>query len=57
MSVEPFERAFNMTDDQDIKVACASALKQVCFRFRTRDAKYAEGYEKYNNYLNEAGVQ
>ena len=57
MSVEPFERAFNMTDDQDIKVACASAQKQVCFRFRTRDAKYAEGYEKYNNYLNEAGVQ
>ena len=33
-SIEPFEKAFAMTDDQDVKVAVASALKQVYFRFR-----------------------
>lgn len=57
MSIEPFEKAFNMTEDKDVKVAVASALKQVFFRFRTRDAKYAEGYEKYNDYLTAEGVQ
>ena len=57
MSIEPFEKAFNMTEDKDVKIAVASALKQVFFRFRTRDAKYAEGYEKYNNYLTAEGVQ
>ena len=57
MSIEPFEKAFNMTEDKDVKIAVASALKQVLFRFRTRDAKYAEGYEKYNNYLTAEGVQ
>lgn len=57
MSIEPFEKAFNMTEDKDVKIAVASALKQVFFRFRTRDAKYAEGYEKYNDYLTAEGVQ
>ena len=57
MSIEPFEKAFNMTEDKDVKIAVASALKQVFFRFRTRDAKYAERYEKYNDYLTAEGVQ
>lgn len=57
MSIEPFEKAFNMTEDKDVKIAVASALKQVYFRFRTRDAKYAEGYEKYNQYLATEGVE
>ena len=56
-SIEPFEKAFGMSSDQELKLAVASALKQIYFRFRTRDAKYAEGYEKYNNYLTENGVE
>ena len=56
-SIEPFEKAFEMTNDTDMKIAVASALKQVFFRFRTRGAQYLEGYEKYNEYLASQGIQ
>lgn len=56
-SIEPFEKAFAMTDDQDVKVAVASALKQVYFRFREKGPEYAEGHAKYEAFLKEAGVE
>ena len=55
-SIEPLETAFGMTDDQDVKIAVASALKQVYFRFRDKGDKYADGYVRYDNFLKEAGV-
>lgn len=56
-SIEPFEKAFEMTNETDMKIAVASALKQVYFRFRARGPQYAEGYQKYDQYLTSQGVQ
>lgn len=56
LAIAPYEQAFGMTDDVEIKVACASALKQIFFRFRNKGDKYKQGYEKYNNYLVENGI-
>lgn len=56
-SIEPFEKAFAMTDDQDVKVAVASALKQVYFRFRDRGPEYADRYAKYEAFLKESGIE
>ena len=50
-AVEPFETAFDNTNDQELKIACAEPLKTICFIFR-EDPKYMEKYEKYNSFLN-----
>ena len=50
-AVEPFEIAFDNTQDPDLKTACAEPLKTICFIFRDRDDKYMQRYEKYNSYL------
>ena len=55
-SIEPFEKAFSTTDDQEVKIAVAQALKQVYFRFRDRDPKYAAGHKKYGEFLINNGV-
>lgn len=56
-AIDPLETAFAMTDDQDVKIASASALKQIYFRFRDKDPKYADGYAKYEAFLKEAGIE
>ena len=50
-AVEPFEIAFDNSQDPDLKTACAEPLKTICFIFR-EDPKYMEKYEKYNGFLN-----
>lgn len=57
LAIAPYEKAFGMTDEVDIKESCASALKQIYFRFRDKDPKYAQGYEKYDSYLKGLGVE
>ena len=56
-SIEPFEKAFEISQAEDIKVNVALALKQVYFRFREKDPKYAENYQKYSDYLKSVGVE
>ena len=56
-SIEPFEQAFAATDSNDIKVNVALALKQIYFRFREKDTKYAENYAKYDAFLKQAGIE
>ena len=56
-AIDPLETAFAMTDDQDVKIASASALKQIYFRFRDKDPKYADGYAKYEAFLKESGIE
>ena len=48
--------SFSTTDDQEVKIAVAQALKQVYFRFRDRDPKYAAGHKKYEEFLINNGV-
>ena len=60
-SAEPFAKAFELSKDtpalESLAVASASALKQIYFRFRTVKPEYQEGYDKFNNYLKEKGVE
>ena len=53
---EPFEKAFNITKDESIKVNIAEYLKNVCYRFREKDPKYEAGYNKYNTIVKEGRV-
>ena len=55
-AIEPLEKAFSMTDDQDVKIASAAALKQIYFRFRDKDPKFAEQHAVYEKFLNDAGI-
>ena len=48
-AIEPFEQAFAITKDQNIKVSIAEYLKNIYYRFSTDpDPKYMEGYKKYD---------
>lgn len=45
--IEPFEKAFELLQDEQTKVAVAEYLKNACFRFRTTDPAYQAKYDKY----------
>ena len=47
-ALEPFEKAFEITKDNTIKVSIAEYLKNIYYRFSTKGANYEEGYKKYN---------
>ena len=47
MEIEPFEKCFSSTKDQEIKNVVAEYLKNIYFRFREKNAEYLAGYEKY----------
>lgn len=46
-SIAPFEKAFEITKDDSIKVGVAEYLKNAFYRFRDEDPKYQAGYDKY----------
>lgn len=46
----PFEKAFEVSTDPEIKASIAEYLKNACFRFRTEGPEYQEMYDKYANY-------
>ena len=52
-AIAPFERAFSITDDIEIKCGCAQYLKQIYFHFREESAENMANYEKYNKFLAE----
>src|SRR5574344_33812 len=52
-AADPFEKAFVATEDVEFKIAIADGLKQIYYRFRDKDPKYQEGYEKYSKFLEE----
>lgn len=52
-AIAPFERAFNIAQDADIKLACAEYLKNIYFRFRDKEASFQENYDKFNKYVEE----
>lgn len=50
--IEPFEKAFEISKDNEVKQSVAEYLKNACFRFRTDEtADYNAKYEKYNKFL------
>ena len=46
--VEPFEKAFETTKEDNIKVAVSEYLKNACYRFSYDDETYKEKYDKYD---------
>jgi tetratricopeptide (TPR) repeat protein len=52
-AIAPFEKAFEIAEDKDIKLACAEYLKSIYFRFREKGADYQANHEKYNKYVEE----
>ncbi len=48
-AIEPFEKAFSITKDNDIKVSIAEYLKNIYYRFRDQGPEYQEGYQKYSS--------
>ena len=50
-AIDPFEQAFTMTDDNEVKTAVAEYLKNIYFRLREKNESYAALFEKYNNFL------
>ena len=52
-AIEPFERAFSIAEDPEIKRGCAEYLKQIYFRFRDEKPEYQANYDKYHKFLEE----
>lgn len=46
-AIDPFEKAYAVSKDQSIKVNIAEYLKNIYYRFRDKDQKYADGYAKF----------
>ena len=47
-ALEPFEKAFAVSKDDNLKVNVAEYLKNIYYRFSSKGANYEEGYKKYN---------
>lgn len=46
--IPAFEKAYELSNDAEIKVSVAEYLKNACFRFRTESPEMMAKYEKYN---------
>lgn len=55
-AIEPFEKCFEASEDQEIKAVVAEYLKNIYFRFREKKDEYMAGYEKYNSYSQKASA-
>ena len=47
-AIEPFEKAYAISKNNEIKVNIAEYLKNIYYRFRDQDADYQTKYEKYD---------
>ena len=47
-AIDPFEKAFATTKDENLKVSIAEYLKNIYYRFISRGSEYEEGYKKYD---------
>ncbi len=49
--IPPFEKAFEITQDNEVKLGVAEYLKNACYRFISEGEEYQQKYDKYNTYL------
>lgn len=47
-ALEPFEKAFEITKDETLKVSIAEYLKNIYYRFISKGEQYQAGYDKYD---------
>lgn len=55
--IAPFEKAFELTKDDEIKVSVAEYLKNAAYRFREEDPSFATMYEKYSAIVTNGAAQ
>jgi tetratricopeptide (TPR) repeat protein len=55
-AIEPFEKAFEVSQNIQVKINAAEYLKNIYYRFSSVEDKYMEGYKKYNEYV-KANIQ
>ena len=55
--IAPFEKAFNITKDEAVKVGVSEYLKNAYYRFRDESSEFMEGYEKYSKISAEGRAQ
>ena len=55
--IAPFEKAFNLTKDESLKVSLAEYLKNACYRFASEDESYKTAYDKYAKIVADGKVQ
>ena len=55
-AIEPFEKAFEVSQNIQVKLNAAEYLKNIYYRFSSVEDKYMEGYKKYNEYV-KANIQ
>ena len=48
-ALAPFERAFEVSTDNNLKVNIAEYLKNIYYRFSSKGEEYEAGYNKYND--------
>ena len=56
-ALDPFEKAYAVARDNEIKVNIAEYLKNIYYRFSSKDTKYEEGYKKYNEIVKTGQAQ
>ena len=49
-AIKPFEKSFEISDNQDIKVTAAMYLKTIYYRMQGKDEAYKPLYEKYRDF-------
>jgi tetratricopeptide (TPR) repeat protein len=47
-ALEPFEKAYTVSKDNDLKVNIAEYLKNIYYRFSSNGPEFEEGYKKYD---------
>lgn len=52
--IAPFEKAYALSKDENIKISIAEYLKNAYYRFREQSPEYLAAYEKYNAALQSA---
>ncbi len=50
-AIEPFEKAFEVTKNDQVKLNAAEYLKNIYYRFSSVEDKYMQGYNKFNDYV------
>ena len=50
-AIEPFEKAFEVSQNPQVKLNAAEYLKNIYYRFSSVEVKYMQGYNKYNEYV------
>ena len=56
-ALEPFEKAFQVSADNNLKVSIAEYLKNIYYRFVSKGAEYEAGYNKYAEIVKNGSVE